>query len=417
MIDFWRSVGLEEYDWKTKSGHYVIGQKPPPHFIKPYKTPQKYDYVITFFNGYSIDMISMDRPDKARGGNYDGGDIDEAALVAQDHLEKVMIPSVRGNKDKFKSQLHGEVCLYTSMPWLAKGQYILGYEQKMIEKPERFFYMEATAECNLPVLGADWINEMRDILDPRIFRLEIMNDRLISADNAFYNKFNEDKHVYTPSYTYKDSPVGRGITTDRTSDYNPNQVLDLALDFGGWFNCALVFQSATKRNINIERMINSFMVKDGKGVDDLIGLICDHYIDHKMKYVRLYGEPRGHDKSGHGVTLYEKVEQSFIAHGWQVEQCVYQSQAHGHDVRYAYMNQMLSEEYAYPRLKINQDTCKDVIIAIQLTGTTHDLKKDKSNERNRSFAQEHAPHFTDAMDYFFMQKHYTTDQAMGMSAW
>jgi len=417
MIDFWRSVGLEEYDWSEKRGHYVIGKRPPKHFLKPYKAPQKYEYAITFYNGYTIELISMDRPDKSRGGNYDGGDIDEAALVKKDALMKAMMPSVRGNKDKFNSVLHGEICLYTSMPWLADGQYILDFEEKAKQEPHMFFYMEGTAECNLPVLGPTWIEDQRSMLDPHIFRLEVMNERLIKAETSFYHRFNDERHVYTPAYSYKDNPTGRGIMTDGTGDYNADQVLDLAIDFGGWFTCCLVFQAYIQRAQSTERMINSFMVKEGKGIEDLVDLFCDDYIGHRMKYVRLYGEPRGNDKSGHGVTLYERAYQAFMARGWQVELCVHQSQAHGHDVRYTYMNQVLSEEFNHPRLRINRDTCKNVIIAIQMTGTTHDLKKDKSNERNRAFAQEHAPHFTDALDYYYMQKHYSSSQAMGMEVW
>ncbi len=152
-----------------------------------------------------------------------------------------------------------------------------------------------------------------------------------------------------------------------------------------------------------ERMFDSFYVTAGGSAEDVVYKICNKYADHKMKYIRVWGEPRGNDKSAHGKTLYEKVVDRFRMHGWRCDNHVVQSQAHSHDARYTYMNEVLAENKNLPKLRCNLDTCKAPIMAIKFAERTYDQKKDKSKERDRAFDQKLAPHFTDAMDYFFMQ--------------
>ena len=57
MQAIWERHGLIE------NFHYVIGRRPPKAFVSPFKPPKKYENVITFGNGYTIELLSMDRPD------------------------------------------------------------------------------------------------------------------------------------------------------------------------------------------------------------------------------------------------------------------------------------------------------------------------------------------------------------------
>lgn len=422
MEDLWRKFGLVEYDWKTKIGHYVIGQKPPAHFEKPYKPPRQFEHVVSFWTGYAFEMFSQDRPSPHRGGNFDGGDGDEIALMEWEDLEQNLLPTIRGNKDIFgyNNPLHGKFSGYTTMPWLSKGLWVLGMQEKALADPKSFSYQEATALCNLHVLGFDWLDKMKKILTPLTYELEIENKRIVSAESSFYHNFSDTKHVYTPMITYRMDPNGRGIMEDRMHDYSSDQLLDIAWDFGGWFNCAAIFQQQhdSKDTLRtIERMINSFSVGKGGSARAVVRMITEYYSSHRMKYARIWGEPRGNDPTGFGTTLYEDVADEFRLAGWQVEMRVFQSQAHSHDIRHTYMNEVLGEKHLRPKLRINEATCKAPIIAFKITERGPDGKKDKSSERDRNFDQKHAPHFTDATDYYFMQKHYTSSLASPGEYW
>ncbi len=421
MIKLWTSLGLEEYDFKTKRGHYVVGRKPPPHFLKPYAPPREYEHIITFWNGYTIEMMSMDRPSPNRGGSFDGGDADEIALINKEHLMLNMMPTIRGNTDIYgeKNPYHLRFSGYTSMPWLSSGQWVLDFELKAKEDKD-FFYHEATAVCNLRALGRSWIEDQRKFLSPEIFEIEIMNNRKKKAEGQFYHKFSDEKHVYTPAITYVDDPGGRGILVDRYTDHNPDQLIDISWDFGGWFTGALLFQQKHSKMDSsrvIEQMIDSFYVTKGGSAIDVVDQIIDKYSNHKYRCVRIWGEPRGHQQTAYPKTLYEDVETRFRAHKWTVEIRVQNNQAHTHDLRYTFINDILAETKALPRLRCNSETCKAPILAIQFAEKTYDLKKDKKNEKDRTFDQEKATHFTDALDYFFMQKHYKSNVGGGMGAW
>lgn len=391
---FWSQIGLKEHI------HYVIGQKPPKHFATPLAPSRKHKNIITFFNGYTIEMLSLDRMDLARGGSYDSGDIDEAALIPRERFSKILSPSVRGNLHIFKHPLHHSISIYTSMPWKPSGYWVLEWEKKMQEDPKRYFYLEATAWDNVDVLGEEQIRMMEADMTFYEAQVELHNKRIVKVDGAFYHAFNADTHCYTPKYQYDDGP--RGIHVKGPTDVDKDKLIDLTFDFGGWFSGCIALQ---ERN-NKEYALRRFYVKDDNKVSDLVAAFCDNFKNHQFKYVRIWGEPRGHDKQPTGGTIYEQIQDEFTRRGWTVDVRVTAMRTPLHEVRHANMNYMLSEEDTQMvKLRINQDYCKDVIISMQTTQVKEDYKKNKKSERDREFPQEHAPHFSDMLDYYFEQKH------------
>jgi hypothetical protein len=95
-----------------------------------------------------------------------------------------------------------------------------------------------------------------------------------------------------------------------------------------------------------------------------------------------------------------------LYHGWGSEIAVTATVSDVHENRYEYINNILKEDDPnLPKIRINQETCKDVIISMHNAEVTLDFKKDKKNEKNRSYNQAHATHFTDTIDYYLTQKH------------
>jgi hypothetical protein len=399
----WQSVGLKEYRSAADPGHYVIGRKPPSSFMTPWSAPKKYDNIITFWNGTTIELLSMDRPDLARGGSYDWGDVDESLLVAKEHIDRVLIPSLRGNSLRFKAEyryLLFQLNLFGSMPFKASGMYLLDYEQKAKEFPKEYFYLEGTAYDNIHVLTEEGIERMRKEMDPLIFAIEIMNKRSGRSSHAFYHAFNDDYHCYTPNYLYGHGESG--ITVIGSNDRDKTAVLETSWDFGGWFKCCTVYQEKN----GVESMIGSFHRKEKDSVDAVVDDFCIEYADHKYKKVKIWGEPHGFDILSIGASNYDRIEARFKQNGWEAIICVTSAKSDFHEVRYEYINDILMETNPrLPKLRINQDKCKAVIISLNNADVTIDGKKDKKDERNKSFKQEHATHYTDTVDYYFVQKY------------
>lgn len=358
-------------------------------------------------------MLSMDRPDLARGGSYTDGAVDEMALVPMEHITKVLLPSLRMALREFgDSPLYRSFRGYTSIPWKPSGYYILDYEEKAKAYPDTYLFQESNAWDNVDVLGEEFIRMLERELPYLEFQVEVMNRRIRKVQDAFYHKFDADKHSYQVRYMYGDGE--RGIITNGISDphYKPDQLIDFSFDFSGWFNPAMAFQEGYIREGNSKRLveygIHQFHVKPEQGkVPELVDMICAHYEKHKQKVCRVWGEPRGHDQKADTIqTIYQQIQARFKKHGWTTEIKVRPGQVKRHVERNTYMNDVLGETTpALPLLRLNDQTCKDAIIAMQATGTKADGSKDKGKESDRLFPQEHAPHYTDLIDYYLMQKH------------
>lgn len=399
----WHEMGLEEGE------DYVVGIKPPKWFVKCWDEPRRYDNIVSFQNGRRIELLSMDRPDLARGGSFTDGAIDEMALVPQEHVTKVLLPSLRMKLVAYNGNpLFRSLRGYTSIPWKPSGFYILDYEQKALAEPQRYFFQESTAVDNVHILGEEFIAMLEAELPYLEFLVEVMNERVRKVRDAFYHNFDADKHSYSVKYLYDQGE--RGIMTKGIADpyYRADELLDITFDFSGWFNCASVFQERLSDKRKTEFCLHQFFVKQDEGkIAELVDKVCEHYTNHKFKLVRLWGEPRGHDKrADSNETIYDKLVARFRQHGWQTEVRVGAGQVRKHKERNYFMNEMLNEgNPQLPVLRFNDQTCKDIIIAMQITAVKEDFQKDKSREKDRAYPQEHAPHFTDAIDYYLMQKH------------
>lgn len=398
----WAGFGLKEYRSPKEKGHYIVGRKPPSEFKSPYSPPRSYKNTITFFNGFTIEFLSLDRPDLARGGSYDGGDIDEAALVKQEHFTRVLLPSVRGNKHRFpKSSLHHQVCIYTSMPWKSSGAWVLDYQKKALTYPKTYKYLEATALDNVDVLGDDYIEILRKEMSPLEFSVEVMNTRVNRVGDPFYHEFNDERHTYEPAYNYSSGKRGIAVA-GIVRDYNAEQIIELSMDFSGWFNGMLCIQPVGQE----DRIFDSFFTVENQKINDMIDAFTDKYKDHKFKHVRIWGEPRGHDRQPNSDTLYEQIRSRFQQQSWGCEIKARAGRTSAHAARHYFMSEMMREDNVrIPRLRINSHTCKDVIIAVQMTAVRPDFTKDKSKEKDRRYPQQHAPHFTDMLDYYFFEKY------------
>jgi hypothetical protein len=393
----WELFGLKE------GIHYVFGVQPPKHFEKPLSRVRKYSNIITFSNGRIIEFLSMDRPDLARGGSYDDGDIDEAALVKQEQWTKILLPSIRGNLHRFHyTHWHQCVGMYTSMPWKSTGLYILDYKEKAKENPEDYLYLEATAYDNIHILGKKGIDRMKAEMSYAEFQMEVMNKHTIRTEEPFYPTFDPDIHPYEPKFKYGNDDHGR-ITVQGMTDVDPQQLLEVSCDFGGWFSCFTVYQEKSSRR---ENMVASFHVKSDQKLSELVRKFCVHFAEHKYKMVRLWGEPRGHDKNATMKdTIYDLLVKEFTKYRWRVEVMAPRAKSRLHVERQVFMESLFAEDTkGYPSLRINQETCKPVIIALMSAQKLPDGRKDKGNEKDRDFPQEHATHYTDTVDYYFDQK-------------
>jgi hypothetical protein len=404
MIELWEKLGLRE------DVHFVIGKTPPPSFKRAYNRPKLYENVISFANGTCIVLISMDRKDVARGGSYDWGIFDEAVLLNKERHDKEIIPMMRGNEGRYPEHLHKRLLYLSSQAWLPSGNWVPNMRHLVDEeKPEGVFYIESTAAENAAVGGQAYIDRMKEALPIMTFNVEILNMLVEQVPDCFYESFSE-ANLYSDSYAYDFADRLLNFST-KDKDYDPAKMLAFSFDFGGSICCATVHQDDGKA----DRTINAFYRKRDLSTPQdksLVTLLVDDLIAQYKGHgnlIEIWGDRNGNNRQANSaMTIYEEIMGMLRAAGFH---CVLKVQPGeldmAHITKHYVVNRLLANvDKHVPKVLINQNTCKALIISIQTAPVTMDMKKDKRSESHKSGTpQEHATHLSDCFDNYYAKKY------------
>jgi hypothetical protein len=390
--------------------HYVVGKAPPKHFEKPWHKPQRYENVITFWNGRTIIFGSFDRAALISGGSYDDVDNDECYLIDKDDYDNFVIPTVRGTHPSFKDvTIHLQQCFTSSMPFKNQGDWLLGFYPKSKTNPKMYSFIgwepNATVQkgstwMNRIVLGDKAILQMKAEMNEHSYKIMILNQQVSSWGNTFYPALSA-KHFYTPRANDKvvSLPIDKlnfkrdASFDESTDDYNPDMPLHISHDWGV-FNCITIDQEYPKEI----RFIKGMHVENPNTLDDLADEFADYYRMHRVKIVYQWGDSTGNNKQANSkLTYFEQFAERLRDKGWRVIKK--KTEYIDHLERYRLIATIhKGEDKRFPIVRYNATNCADMRIALEAT-TMKDDKKDKSSERNQSIKPEHATHYTDAHDY------------------
>lgn len=408
---------------------YVIGKKPPGHFKKPYQTPDRYENVITWWNGTTIILASMDRPGLVRGGNNDWAITDEALMIKEDQYKQIIFLTVRGSHPLLKDKPgHLGEEFTSSMPYGSMGAWLLEKEVEAKNPDNDTFFIEGTSWHNRLVLGDKVLMKWKRSLPPLIYLIEVMNKRIRQFGALFYPGL-KDSHWYTDSFEYSFidnlgfdlGNVKRDSRWDK--DCNPDLPINISHDWGA-FNCITIDQEWKRDpwfgDKHTVRFINFMHASHPEVLQDLAKRFCEYYKHHKKKVVFQFGDKSGNKSEANSkLTHFEKFRAILIREGWTVIPQTLGDVAHL--ARHSFISDMHREQDPrLPILRYNANNCKDLRIALESTAMKND-KKDKSSEKNKRIRQEHATHGTDAHDYRLwwgyrsriQEKQYLTEVSFG----
>ncbi|GAB3911529.1 hypothetical protein GCM10028803_53200 [Larkinella knui] len=403
MADAFRGLGWQPYDEKTGMGHYVVCKEPPAHWPRPYKAPKTWDRCVSFITGFCLQMLSFERPDSNRGGNYDGGLIDESALFKDEWVKTILMPMLfRANTHRFASNwMHNSLYDFTSNPWHESGKWVFLTEELMKKDPAKYFFIEGNCDDN-PLLHPDYKKNQEELLSPMQFRIEVLNERIAKLPNCYYPSFEFEKHCSADTYQYDQNDSGVWVPT--FSDYNPAKALELSFDFNAAICSVVVCQEGVKEL----RLINSLYAKVADPnrtlVETLAWRVVATYHQQSRKEIFLYGDAYGESKSaGSNDTFFDLVRAVFRLAGWKVFDRILKTNPE-HVDKFNLIDKLLLEtDDRFPRLRINQHTCKALIISMQNSPILPTFAKDKRSERT-TINQEYATHLSDCFDYILYYK-------------
>jgi len=377
----WAEFGLKE------DVHYVVDKQPPAWYAKPYSEPEDYANSIVFWNGFTIMLLSTTRPGGKRGGSFDAGIVDEAAFMPG-RFRSAFFPMIRDNLYKFETHWHHALILLSSRPRTPAGYWVNEFRDRAKAEPDKVLWMEGSAQLNKDVLGEEWFEDQKRLLGDD-YGIEVDNIEVTHLPTGFYHNLDRSRHCYQ--------------LTPNEVDVRSMEVLEVSFDFGGKFNCCSVWQE----HAHVERCLRQFYVKKGGKIEKLVDNLCAHYKRHGIKYIRVYGDPRGHDSDPGRASLYELIHQQFAKNGWVAEIKVEPGKrTTAHKARYSFMEVLLGgANPLLPAVMFNEAATSDLLKAMELCDVRDDYQKVKDAEKDPSFPQEHAPHLTDTVDYYLYEKH------------
>ena len=424
-----------EYNKKNPYGHYVIGVKPPDHWIKPKKKVGRlgYQYCMSFINGFTVQFVSQDRPDSHRGLNVVGLHVDEEATLSEDFISKVLYKGVRGSDEvrAAKSIFYKCFYSYSSASWTPQGMHIYKTEKSYLEQraerenivkdmdkdsakkwlemnPPSTLYIESTCLDN-PVTGQSYWDSQKQDSDPVEFAIEVANERLATIPDGFYSAFNVEQHCYFKSYRYE-ADDKTGLTIYQSNDFRSDKNLALTMDFNASICWGVVCQEVGKE----ARVINSKYVKPEAKNNEALTIRLAKWFDETYgncsnKVVELHGDPGGNNRSAStsvdNKTFYNQVEDYLKSKNWKVLRNELKSYPR-HKDKYSLIELLLSERSSRaPKLRINKNTNKVLIMVLQTTpidGETYTkIKASEAKVKNREYATDGG----DALDYWLWQKY------------
>ncbi|MDM1502261.1 hypothetical protein HX071_08590 [Myroides marinus] len=396
--------GLEMFGF-YKDIDYVIGRSGKKlGYEMPFQPPSQWNNIIHFANGSIFQLVSLDNPNSGRGLNSYAELGDEAALLDPEKLYNNVILTNRAQKEQFKKcKLLGSQMYVSSTPMTRKGQWFIEMEKQAKEKPNDILFIKASALSNRFLKAGYFERAKANAVSQTMYEAEILNIRPKKIENGFYANLSAEKHYYTNYNTNYlegvDHSKKYNVSCLQDNDVDFKSPLIVSLDFGV-FNCCVVAQE----HGHVFRVLNSMYVKSPQLLDDLfIEKFIPYYRAHQEKVIYLYGGHDGHHRlPNSSMTLFEQVTDLLTKHGWTVY-LLAKPVAPTHADKFLLINAILKEtDSNLPSIRINEHNNPDLIIALERAEAREGAKgveKNKSSERNSSLPQEHATHYTDALDH------------------
>lgn len=427
--------GWEKLGYK-RGVHFLVGEKPTQKWIKqwrwdgPFRRPEDFSRVISWYNGAVMLLSSQDRPGNANGTSIDWIIGDEAKLLNRDKLVGELFPANRGVVHEWRNNpYHHGKTFTTDMPVGTGGRWILDKElemdkgrvaellklkkmvytlqsemanagkilrkqyQKYIDaieadiaeirlgklidpatgerEPALLYYHEASTLDNIHALGFNYIKQQ--LRDSTIFEFEtqILNIRPTKLEDGFYPDLDEEKHGYfSYNYSFIDS-LGYDLARLQEEDCRRDNdlVYEEPLHIAMDYNRRLFPLEVVQVIGNEIRTIKSMDVEYPLKSRDVLDLFDKYYRFKKPKNNIVY---YWYDHTAMSEQDYTPVANSVIDHltskGWIVVP-MYIKHGLTHEARYRMWGNLLKENGHYDKVfRMNRENCKYLFLSMFQAG-------------------------------------------------
>lgn len=460
IINGWENLGFK------RDRDFFVGSYAPKKWKwdLPFQAPLRTEFFIHTRFGSGVQLVSQDRPGSANGISIDAIAGDEAKFLKQKAFEEELLPAMRGNRRHFeKVDSWNSILLCSDMPTSESGNWllekkknhdqhrvdmILKYQLKIQQRYLKINSMKLdnkqiniqlqkirsdqlkiskirrgdakkgisrlstfaahSSYINKDVLGEEYFITQKKNMSEFLFRTAIGNERIRRDGQGFYPHLSDDQHGYSAyNNSYLDS-VGYDLEKhqDQTSlqdeDVNPFDLIHVAMDYGGSFNCivaGLPFRDEA-------RFVNSFFVSYPGKIRDVVEKFCQYYRHHKRKeIVYHYDHTAIGTSAAVDFSYFDEAVKCFESNGWTVHEN-YLGHTPSYEKRYNLWEEITTDRHE-KRFRFNLHNCSHWYTSCELAPMKDGRKgieKVKTSERKDTkenkwkTPQEDATHFSDAGD-------------------
>ncbi len=225
--EYWKSIGVVEWDKDTPNGMYVVGKKPPARFRTANHNFDSYHNIISFINGHVMFMGSMDNAKAHEGKEIAYAFLDEAKDTDESDIKEIIIGRLRQkgmymvngklSTSGTQGQQYNPLFITTSpakVPWITEWFELEKYvdeisatiysDKTFFQKAfnDKFITISSTYH-NVDNVGINYINKLLAENTEERGRALVFGNPFSTTGGEFYSSFDRLKHVdkvkYDPS--------------------------------------------------------------------------------------------------------------------------------------------------------------------------------------------------------------------------
>ena len=223
--EYWKSIGVVEYEKTSRPhGQYVVGKKPPSHFITEGHNFDDYYGIISFVNGQVTFIGSLERSETHEGKEMGWAVLDETKDTDEADVKEIIIARIR-QKGMFMvdgelsdqgndHQQYNPLFIATSPAkvdwinsWFGLDQYVDEITQKIYNRNDYFqkqmddkFAVISSTYHNVHNVGENYINNVLNNNSEERGKSLIFANPYSTTGGEFYSSFNRLKHVTNVKY-------------------------------------------------------------------------------------------------------------------------------------------------------------------------------------------------------------------------
>ena len=407
--EYWKSVGIKEYDKiSNPTGQYIVNKKPPSHFNTENHNFDDHYGIISFKNGCIIFTGSMDRAETHSGKEFGWAILDEIKDTESEDIKEYILTRLR-QKGIY---INGGILATSGEPFNpiyfltspAKEQWInewfnldayISEISTLIYSDKTYFFKEFDDKCvtisstyhNSKNLPTNYISDILNNNSEERGKALIYGNPFVSTGGEFYSSFDRLKHVTKLKY---DSDILIHISFDQNSvPYNSASIWQIRRNKEIWeMNCIDEIALQNPRN-STEEVCEEFAMR---------------YPKHKAG-VYFYGDASGKARSTmnrdfkHHYQIVEFKLRNYLVNGSDRTQIKNPSVSKRRD----FVN--LIFEGKLPIRILIDESCKYLIGDLMYLKQALDGNKDKHIVTDKESGEKYQKygHLSDGMDYILTE--------------